>query len=111
VNRWKIPRWLEQEVLARDSGCVYCGVAFAEAAVTRGARPSWEHIVNDAAIITRENIARCCMACNASKGTRELRAWLGSAYCKRKGITECTVAEVVRNALWTSPRRDGAPLG
>jgi 5-methylcytosine-specific restriction endonuclease McrA len=99
VNRWRIPAWLEQEVLARDTCCVYCGVAFAIPALTHGARPSWEHIVNDAGIVTRENIVRCCMACNASKGTQELRAWLLSTYCKRKGITETTVAEVVRNAL------------
>jgi len=79
---------LEQEVLARDKACVYCGVAFAVPAVARGTRPSWEHIVNDAAIITRGNIARCCVACNASKGTQGLGAWLRSAYCKRKGITE-----------------------
>ena len=99
MNRWKIPAWLEREVLSRDAHCVYCGVAFSVPAVPRGARPSWEHIVNDAGIVTRENIVRCCMSCNASKGTQDLRAWLRSAYCRRKGITESTVAEVVRNAL------------
>jgi len=86
-------------VLSRDTYCVYCGVAFSTPALTRGAQPSWEHIVNDARIVTRENIVRCCMACNSSKGTQDLRAWLASAYCKRKGITESTVAEVVRKAL------------
>lgn len=86
-------------MLARDTHCVYCGVAFSISALTRGARPSWEHIVNDAGIVTLENIVRCCMSCNASKGAQELRAWLRSAYCKRKGITESTVAEVVRAAL------------
>jgi 5-methylcytosine-specific restriction endonuclease McrA len=99
VNRWKIPASLEQEVLSRDTHCVYCGVAFGAPAMTRGAQPSWEHILNDAAIVTRENIVRCCMSCNASKGTQNLRAWLRSDYCRRKGITENTVAEVVRNAL------------
>ena len=39
------------------------------------------------------------MSCNASKGTQNLRAWRRSAYCTRKGITESTVAEVVRNTL------------
>jgi 5-methylcytosine-specific restriction endonuclease McrA len=99
MNRWKIPALLEQEVLSRDTQCVYCGVAFGVVPVTRGARPSWEHIVNDAAIVTRENIVRSCMSCNASKGTQNLRAWLRSEYCRRKGIIESTVAEVVRNAL------------
>ena len=39
MNRWKIPAWLEQDVLSRDTHCVYCGVAFSVPAVTRGARP------------------------------------------------------------------------
>ena len=38
--------------------------------------PSWEHLINDACIITRENIARCCVGCNASKGTKNLVEWL-----------------------------------
>jgi 5-methylcytosine-specific restriction endonuclease McrA len=99
VNRWKISASLQKEVLARDTHCVYCGVAFTVPALTHGARASWEHIVNDASVVTLQNIVRCCMSCNASKGTLDLRAWLRSAYCKRKGITEGTVAEVVRNAL------------
>jgi hypothetical protein len=55
--------------------------------------------------VTLQNIVRCCMACNASKGTKALRAWLDSAYCKRKGISERTVADVVRNALVASVGR------
>jgi len=94
MNRWNIPTSLEQEVIERDKSCVYCGVAF-------GAenRPSWEHIVNDARIITRENITLCCRACNSSKGVKPLGVWLESAYCKRLGINRETVAEVVKNAL------------
>jgi len=103
VNRWNIPNWLEQEVLARDRRCVYCGVEFLPFNEIKGNRPSWEHILNDARIITRDNIARCCLSCNASKGTKELTAWLQSIYCKRKGITEETVAEVVRKAIASPP--------
>ena len=99
MNRWNIPASLEREVLARDLACVYCRVNFSLQGRTRGAKPSWEHIVNDARIVTRENIARCCMSCNASKGAKELRLWLVSKYCQRKGITERSVALVVRNAL------------
>ena len=47
-------------------------------------------------MVTRENIARCCMSCDSNKGTKDLDAWLRSGYCRRKGITERTVAEVVR---------------
>ena len=39
------------------------------------------------------------MSCNASKGTKDLRTWLDSEYCKRKGIGKKTVAKIVRNAL------------
>ena len=102
MNRWNIPDWLEREVSVRDQACVYCGVAFSLPASSRGARPSWEHIVNDAKIITRENIARCCISCNASKGAKELAKWLQSNYCKRKGISEQTVSLVVRQYLSTA---------
>jgi hypothetical protein len=60
---------------------------------------TWEHIINDAKIITRENIARCCVACNSSKGTKPLDDWMESTYCKKHGINKETVADVIRKAL------------
>ena len=98
MNRWNIPTWLEREIILRDKCCVYCGVVF-----DAGNHPSWEHIVNDARIVTRENISLCCRACNSSKGVKPLEIWLESAYCKRRGITRETVAEVVKSALMNSP--------
>jgi hypothetical protein len=98
---------LEQEVLARDKVCVYCGVDFSQPVSARGAQPSWEHIVNDAGIVTRGNIARCCVACNASKGAKELAAWLQSAYCKRKRIDAESVAQIVRMHLQVEEATDG----
>ncbi len=104
MNRWKIPAWLEAEVRARDVRCVYCGVVFTSpTAGTRRTVATWEHIVNDARIVTRANIARCCGSCNASKGTKDLVAWLSSPYCHKRGITEDTVAEVVRRAILAPP--------
>jgi hypothetical protein len=99
MNRWNIPRWLEKEIEARDTRCVYCGVSFLRIATSQGERPSWEHIVNDETIITRENIARCCISCNASKGTKDLAGWLGSRYCVERGITPDTVAQVIKASL------------
>lgn len=99
MNRWNIPAWLEREVLERDRKCVYCGISFAGNTAARRARPSWEHIVNNARIVTRENIALCCIACNASKGTKDLGVWLESKYCRTRGITGRTVAAVVQAAL------------
>jgi 5-methylcytosine-specific restriction endonuclease McrA len=98
MNRWNIPAWLEREILLRDKCCVYCNAVF-DAAI----RPSWEHIVNDARIVTRENISLCCRACNSSKGVKPLATWLESAYCKRRGISVETVAEVVKKVLVNPP--------
>jgi hypothetical protein len=108
MNRWNIPDWLEKEIRERDKRCVYCGVEFVAGNKARRAMATWEHIVNDAKIITRENIARCCFSCNSSKGTKQLAEWLDSDYCKKRGITKETVAGVVKRALLvpgnTSPR-------
>jgi hypothetical protein len=99
ANNWNIPQWLEKEVRARDKTCVYCGVAFTLSAVSKKSAASWEHIINDARIITRENIALCCRGCNASKGQKQLSVWLQSKYCKERGISPETVAPVVKQAI------------
>jgi hypothetical protein len=100
MNKWNIPDWLEREVIARDACCVYCGIKFGSCG-TRKSKPSWEHIINDEHIITRENIALCCISCNASKGARLLADWIISTYCKNKNITPQSVSDVVKGALMT----------
>ena len=102
MNRWNIPAWLEREVIARDERCVYCGVNFAHS-VERKTKPSWEHIVNDERIINRENIALCCMSCNASKSAKLLHDWFLSNYCKSRNINAKSVASVVSDAIRTPP--------
>ena len=67
----------------------------------RKAVATWEHIVNDSSVVTHENIARCCVACYSSKGTKKLSDWRQSSYCKKRGINKDTVAEVVKKALRT----------
>ncbi len=106
TNRWNIPDCLAREIIERDRCCVYCGVEFEAQSVSRRDRPSWEHIINDARIVTRENIARCCIGCNASKGTKNLVEWLESKYCRTRGITRESVAPVVRSALESKLNRD-----
>ena len=101
MNNWDIPDWLETEVKDRDRKCVYCGIEFSSSKKSRKSVATWEHIINDAKIINRENIARCCFSCNSSKGNKKLSDWLQSDYCKKRGITKDTVAEVVRKALVT----------
>lgn len=106
MNSWNIPQSLELEILARDTECVYCGVKFTSAKISRKSSASWEHIVNDARIVTKENIARCCVSCNASKGAKELSVWLKSTYCRDRDITKNSVAGVVKKALENSPNRE-----
>ena len=101
MNRWNIPDWLECEVTQRDKSCVYCGASFTSSKSQTKVRSSWEHIVNDATIITRENIAKCCVSCNSSKGAKELLEWLATEYCKSRCINKDTVAPVVRDAILT----------
>jgi hypothetical protein len=67
--------------------------------LARKTQASWEHKINDASIITRENIARCCVACNSSKKAKKLSDWINSNYCKKKGINKNTVADVIKKAL------------
>ena len=102
MNRWNIPAWLEAKVIARDTSCIYCGVKFGVHDNTRKTMPSWEHIVNDQRIITMENIARCCLSCNASKGAKLLSEWLRSNYCKTRKIDIYTVAPVAQKILQTN---------
>jgi 5-methylcytosine-specific restriction endonuclease McrA len=102
MNRWRIPPELEKRIRERDVACVYCGVKLLES-VPRGTPrkhvATWEHIVNDATIVSLQNIARCCNSCNASKGSKHLREWLETNYCKRQGITIDSVAAVVHEHL------------
>jgi 5-methylcytosine-specific restriction endonuclease McrA len=109
MNRWGIPAWLEEEVKARDKVCVYCGVQMIERMPQGGSRrtaATWEHIINDASIVTPENIARCCSACNSSKGTKDLADWMKSNYCKKRGINKDTVAAIVKQALKNEEEAD-----
>jgi hypothetical protein len=99
ANNWNIPIWLEKEVRGRDKNCVYCGVRFKPTSVSKKTAASWEHIINDAKIITIENIALCCCGCNASKGQKKLSVWLHSKYCKDRGINPTTVAPIIKQAL------------
>ncbi len=99
MNKWNIPNWLEKEVRNRDKHCIYCNVLFEENNTFRKSMPTWEHIINDAKIVTIDNIALCCCSCNASKGAKKLIIWLHSSYCIRNNITTGTVADVAKRAL------------
>lgn len=96
ANSWGIPKDIEELVLNRDQCCVYCGCEFSS---ERAKKKSWEHIINDVRITTLDNIALCCVGCNASKGSKDLTTWLHSANAKKRGITLETIADVIRKHL------------
>ena len=98
-NQWRIPRDLASVVTTRDRVCIYCANPFAPIGPKGNRRASWEHIINDVNLITFENIAVCCMGCNASKGTKDLRAWLRTTYCIKNSINENKLAPVALAAL------------
>ena len=99
ANNWNIPDWLEKVIRERDKVCVYCGSEFTPAKVSKKSTASWEHIINDARIITRENIALCCCGCNSSKGQKQLSVWLETKYCKERGISLESVASIIKQAI------------
>ena len=99
ANNWNIPKDLEKQIRDRDTGCVYCGNQFLSHKESVKASMSWEHIINDASIITSENICLCCRGCNASKGQKKLSDWLRTKYCKERGITHETVAPIIKAAI------------
>lgn len=96
ANQWGIPKYVEEAVFKRDLRCVYCNCEFG---LERAKKRSWEHIINDVRIATIENIALCCIGCNASKGARLLNQWLDSPGAKRRGVTHEKLAPVVIAAL------------
>jgi hypothetical protein len=99
MNRWNIPLEVELEVAARDIECAYCRSPFSSIGGSYKSRPSWEHVVNDLALVSADNIVLCCVACNSSKGARSIRAWLLSSYCELRNITAESVSPVVRAVL------------
>ena len=84
MNKWRIPKELEENIRKRDKVCFYCNKEFKNNSKDKA---TWEHIDNNAKNISEENIVLCCNSCNASKGTKSLREWLKSDYCKMKGIS------------------------
>jgi len=99
ANSWNIPADMEKEIRERDKVCAYCGNEFLSHKESAKASASWEHIINDASIVTRENICLCCRGCNASKGQKQLSVWLQSKYCQERGITPESVAPVIKQAI------------
>ena len=105
ANSYGISEQDEQRIRARDKNCVYCGVKLKKSPWRDSA--TIEHFNNDGPFQEYFNIAMCCRACNSSKGVKNLLAWLDSPYCQKKGISQRTVAKVVREYLRTNESAAG----
>jgi hypothetical protein len=99
ANRWGIPKDVEDFVIERDRKCVYCGVEFSTSENNRKNKQSWEHIINDIQQNGADNIALCCVSCNASKGNKSLVDWMNGKYCKEKMITFESVSPIIKTFL------------
>jgi len=89
ANKWNIPKELEEKIKKRDKSCVYCHKEFKN---NPKDKLTWEHIDNNEKNISEENIALCCVSCNSSKGTKSLKEWLDSDYCKKLGINKNNIS-------------------
>jgi hypothetical protein len=58
MNNWGIPDWLENTSCERDKCCVFAALSLLINTNQEKLKPG-EHIINDARIINKENIARC----------------------------------------------------
>lgn len=96
ANAWGIPKEIEDAILECDQRCVYCGCKFGS---ERSKKKSWEHIINDIRITGLDNIALCCVGCNASKGSKDLITWFYSDNARKRGVTSERIADVVKAAL------------
>jgi 5-methylcytosine-specific restriction endonuclease McrA len=114
MKRWNIPEWLETHVLERDKDCIYCRATFEP--LSPKARPTWEHIINDSQMVTRENIALCCISCNSSKGNRPLPSKISTrAVFQSPGPLSSTTVLALNGTVILSPTRGpyrvGSPSG
>jgi hypothetical protein len=97
MNKWNIPKHLEEKIRARDQECVYCHTKFDNSSYKK--RATWEHIDNNAKNISEKNIVLCCSSCNSSKGIKPLINWLSTIYCQRMKISKESVSPTVKESL------------
>jgi hypothetical protein len=84
ANRWGITKEVEDFVVERDKKCVYRRIEFSTIENNRKNKQSWEHNINDIKLNGTDNIALCCVSCNASKGNKSLVDWMNGKYCKKR---------------------------
>jgi hypothetical protein len=50
-------------------------------------------------ILSIEECLSFIIACNASKGQKNLSIWLATKYCKERNITQDSVAPIIKKAI------------
>lgn len=105
----------KQDLLAikkRDINCVYCHKKILVPNSTNN-RKDWatiEHLnyksdwdsVKDFVTSGKSAtsiVAMCCFSCNSSRGSRPIKLWFKTQYCKDKNITIDSVSSVVKEFI------------
>jgi len=107
TNRYGLPEQDLDDIRARDRVCVYCRKIMIPPG-SEGPRTDWatiEHLNHLPPWDNPRTVAICCWSCNSSRGNRLLGDWFTSAYCRKRGINEATVAEPVVDFLRDSVDR------
>ena len=107
-TNYGIPQKELDDIVKRDTDCVYCHKKWNSK--NRGDSATIEHLnhkpdLDSVGKAIREGkpvsaiIAICCGSCNSSRGSKSLRDWFETPYCKERNIRYSTVASVVKKYI------------
>jgi hypothetical protein len=110
ANNFGIPGEVESRLFAEYERCAYCNREMRRATPLTGPRgdcATIEHLnrlgpFRWAEGLEERHLVLACHSCNASRGTKLLKEWFDSAYCREKGVTSKSVAQRVRD-YYASP--------
>jgi hypothetical protein len=109
ANRYSIPAEVESRLRRKFTTCAYCRQPMREHADVKGCpgdKATIEHLNRRGPVLwglglREEHLVICCGSCNSNRSDNRLVDWFQSRYCERKGITEATVADEVKQYLGT----------
>ncbi len=112
TNQYGIPPSDLDTVVDRDKDCVYCHKTMNQpsSGAFRGDWATIEHLnhrqdwdsvgsyVSEGKSVPTI-IAICCSSCNSSRGSKSLRDWFRTNYCRDNKISYATVSQIVRDYI------------
>ena len=110
MNKYGIPRDVEEKIRVRDKVCIYCKKRMRKNHPTL--KPSIEHLNNIRHDVptkcaldcnTPTTLGICCITCNRSRGEKHYWDWFKSKYCEENNINNQTVALIVKRYIKKYP--------